>query len=124
VEKPGKIRVGVGVGALQGIAHAGLRREVDDDVGPSVAEYGCGRVTITQIDAVKLERGFLTQSRDAGFLQSDVVVRIQIIDPDDLVPIRQQSLGDVISNETGGSGDELWQALPRIGEPVERTAPP
>ena len=46
------------------------------------------------------------ESREARFLQLDVVIVVQIVDADDRIAPSEQRFGDVGSDESGRSGDE------------------
>ena len=44
-------------------------------------------------------------------LQVDVVVLVEVVEPDDGVAAREQALCDVHADETGGAGDEDLHVL-------------
>src|SRR5205085_635174 len=95
VERPGYVAVDVGARSLERIPDACLRRQMDDSLGSTVerGRYGFWILEIT-FDEVKPLLP-VKETRHARFLQARVVVVIEVVDGDDLVPTAEQGGGHV-----------------------------
>ncbi len=105
VEEAGDVGADVLVRVRQRVAHARLRREVDDTVEALVGKQPTHRVAVGNVNLVEREVGViqLLQSRE---LEVDVVILVQVVETDDGVAAREQALRDVHADEAGGAGDE------------------
>src|SRR5260221_8100805 len=71
-------------------------------------EHASHRVAVAQFELAKSESRLNLELRQAGLFQPHVVVRIEIVEADDLAAARQQSATDVKPDEAGGAGDESF----------------
>src|SRR5260370_1147890 len=115
VQETENVAVGVGVGVLQRVADACLRREVDDLMRTQLGEERAHAVDVGDVDAAETEPAVLLQLLEARFLQRDVVVVIDVVDSDDLVAAGEQPRGDVVADESGRAGDEDQHLSPFVG---------
>ena len=78
---------------------------MDDAVESFRGKQAVDRCAVGDVDLVEREVRVLEllQPRE---LQVDVVVLVEVVEPDDVVAAREQALRDVHADETGGAGDE------------------
>jgi hypothetical protein len=67
------------------------------------------RVLIGEIHLHELETRVLRENREPRVLQRDVVVLVEIVEPDDLVASLEQVLRCVMPDEAGGAGNQYFQ---------------
>src|SRR2546428_7775452 len=91
---------------LDRIAHAGLRGEMDDASRALLTKQTGHLRAVGHIEQDELESIEVAKLPQSRFLQPGVVIRIQVIDADDVVATLEQATGDVISDEAGRAGDE------------------
>ena len=94
------------LGVDERVAHAGLRRQVDDLREAAVAKEPRGRRGVDEIEALEPERVAAGKAREPRLLQRDVIVRIEVVDAGHRAARGEQALGDVHADEPRGSGDE------------------
>jgi len=101
--------VGFQIGAriLQRVADAGLGREMQDG-GPvrQPADDPRDRVRVGYVDLLEPEPAVVRQPGQPGLLQRRIVVGVEIVDPDDLIPTRQQGGGTTHADKAGGAGNQ------------------
>ena len=89
-----------------GVAHARLRRQVDHAFRLVGGERRLHRRAVGQVrlhvDVVRV----VDETRQPRLLEGDVVVVVQVVETDDRIAPRQQYLGHVRTDETGGTGDQ------------------
>jgi hypothetical protein len=56
----------------------------------------------------------LDETGEAGFLESDLVIIIEIIQADDLLAAIEQAFREMIADKTGRAGDQNRHALPFV----------
>ncbi len=101
--------IGADIGArmIDRIAHAGLRREMDDavDLGmrPREAEQ---RLGIGEIEALEAEAALARQGREPRLFQRDRIIVVDVIDADDVFAALQKRRADMHADEAGRAGDE------------------
>src|SRR5690606_8099026 len=85
---------------------------------------------VRELDALEREVGRAGKPLEPRLLQCRVVVRVQVVEADDAFAAREQRLGDVVADETGGAGDEdhaapaaplLPRPMPKYCRPARRT---
>ena len=106
VVKAGQIAVQVGVGVVDGIAHAGLRGEVDYYVGPCIGHGGVEGGAVFQRTSVKAEIRQRLQLGEARFLQRGVVVVIAVVETDHFVTARTERTRRMEADESGRAGEQ------------------
>lgn len=63
-------------------------------------------IGILDVDFMELKAVALEQRMEPVVLEPDVVIIVQVVEADDLVPCCQRELGSVCPDESGGSSDE------------------
>lgn len=108
VEMADEIGLHIGMRVLDGIAHAGLRAEMDDAVELGTFQRRAEARIIGEILAVEREAvaAHLAQIGKARFLQPHVVIVVEIVDADDLIAARQELAGKTVTDKPGRAGDE------------------
>src|SRR5258708_37740565 len=72
----------------------------------ALAEEVLHRIGVGDVAVDESEGPRFLQLREARFLQLRIVVRVEVVDADDLLPAIEQSLRNVESDEAGGAGHE------------------
>src|SRR5690606_38080451 len=62
-----------------------------------------------------LECAIALQDRTPGVLQGDVVIRVQVVEADNLVTTIEQRFRRMKADEAGGAGDQDLQAVSSLG---------
>ncbi len=106
VKKAFDIGIHIGMGMLQRIADAGLRREMDDDGKAVLRKQRLDGVAIGQIEPGKAETRVPAQYCETRFLQRGVVIMVDDIEADHRPAVAQQPLRDVEADEPGRSGNQ------------------
>jgi hypothetical protein len=106
IQEPHQIAFHVSVWVLERIADPGLRREMDDPLGLVSAEQTGHSRRIRQVQLLEIEVGMGRELIQPRLLESDVVVRIQIVQADDFVAPRQKALGHVKADKASNAGDQ------------------
>ena len=106
IDEADKVAVDVGVRVLQGIAHACLRRQVHDHIKLLGFEQLRRLLAVGQFLLRKLKTRHRLQLGQPVLLQLHVIVIVQIVKADHVVPTVQQPTAQVESDESGRSGDE------------------
>src|SRR4051812_29373090 len=91
VQKAGEVGVPIGMGIVDGIAHACLGGKMDYSVEAVVRKKIVdvdGRRNIQQLER---KRFFLPESIEPGFLEAYLIVIVQIVDADDLIASVEKS---------------------------------
>src|SRR5579863_279074 len=79
---------------------------MDDPSGTVAHEHGGHACLITQIELAERESRLTLKLCQAGLFQPHIIIRIQVVEPDDLVAAREQPAADVKPDESGGAGDK------------------
>ena len=122
VEEADQIALRVGVRIDQRIAHAGLRREVDDALETVGGKQRREARRIGQVEFLEAESGARAvwglrgQRVEPRPLEPRVVIVVEIVDAGDFVAAREQALRNVHADEPGGAGDENFHARRPIGK--------
>ena len=108
VREADDVAVDVGKRILQRVAHAGLRREVNHALELLAREQLRHPRPVGEIQLDEAEVRPLPQLREPRLLQRDVVVVVEVVEPDDFVAALQQELRGVEADEAGRAGDEKF----------------
>ena len=84
---------------LEGVAHPGLGRKVDHAIGRGGAKDFAHRLVVSDIDAVVRIATTTFEPPEPRLFERDVVIGVQVVEPDDLVPTVEQPMGDEGTNE-------------------------
>ena len=106
VEKTFEIAFLIGKGVFQRIPDACLGGQVTNFPDGVVPEYLFKTRKILDIVPIKGEAPAALQLIQAGPLEGDIIVIVQIIDTNDLCTLVQEGFGEMKSDETGGAGDK------------------
>jgi len=102
-----EVAVHVGRGILEAVAHAGLGAEVDDVVGLEVIVEPVEGLGVGEVGLHEAERLELLELLEAGALQLDRAVVVQIVHAQHLAVLRpREARTDVVTDEPGGAGHE------------------
>jgi hypothetical protein len=108
-----QVAVDVGERRFDAVAHAGLRAEMDHALGLLVREHLGDAVAIGEVELHELEFRVRLEQAQARVLQRDVVVRIEVVEPDDLVTALEQKFRSMEAYEPGCARDKYSQVGPR-----------
>ena len=106
VDETFDVRIDIGVRVFQRIAHAGLRREMDDHRKTVVRKQRLHRAAIGKIEFLETEIGLAFQDFETRLLQLRIVIVVDDIETDDVAAVRQQTLRNVKPDEAGGTRHE------------------
>ena len=114
VEVPGEVRLGIDMRVGDRGAHAGLRREVDDDVERVIVERRAERIAVGDLGLAKGEAGRrFSEVAKPRLLERDIVVVVEVVDPKDVVATRREGPDAMIADEAGRACDQNPQLIPR-----------
>ncbi len=108
VERAEDVALDVGVGLFQRVAHPRLSAQMHDAFEFFGGEQARHRIPIGQIRADEPERAVRREPGEARLLERDIVVIVQIVEPDHLVAAIEQALGGGSSNKSGGARNEKF----------------
>ena len=103
VGKPDQVGVDVSAGVFDRIAHPGLRGEVHDGIEPALREQPGHALAVGDVGFFEFETGEGTQARQPRFFQADVVIVVEVVQPDDAVAAFQQPQRKGRTDETGSA---------------------
>ena len=106
VEEAREVGIHVGVRMVERMANARLRRQMDHDGCALRGEQRGGAIAVGKVELLEPERRERRQLGEAGTLERDVVIRVEIVDADDGAALRGEAPRDVIADEARGAGDE------------------
>ena len=110
VQEADDVGLDVGVGVVRGVAHAGLGGEVDDALRSVGGEGVFDGVAVGEVGDDLGEAGAAFEAGEAGALEVDVVVVVEVVEADDFVAAVEQALGDVRADEAGGSCNQKFHS--------------
>ena len=107
LDMAGQIGVDVVEGVVDGVAHAGLRREMDHapDIR-SVVERGRERTAVGEINPVKGEPVTTLEAVEPGLFQAGAVISADIVDADHAFAAVKQTKRRIAADEAGDSGNK------------------
>src|SRR5690606_19988654 len=101
VDEADDVAVDVGVRVGDRVAHAGLGGQVDNYRRLALVEEPVEGRSVDEVELAEGEGVVALQAFQTGQLERNVVVVIDVINAHYLVTAGQESLGDVIADETG-----------------------
>src|ERR1700738_2564734 len=99
-------RVGVSVGMLDRIAHAGLGREVHHESKTMFRKQCCDRRTIREIGRHETELRMPSQDVQSRLLQGRIIVTVEIVEADNGAALGQQPAGDMKADKPCRTRDQ------------------
>src|SRR6516165_10065038 len=105
VDKPHQVAVYVSQRVFDGIAHAGLGRQVHYAVGLMLCHATTETGAIGKVEQLERKVRLATEQRQTPLLQTDVIVRIQIVNAVDLAAFAKKAVRQVKTYEASGSGN-------------------
>src|SRR6266480_5056104 len=90
VQKTDDVAIDVRVGILERIAHAGLSRQMNDAIGWFALEDIFHSSPVGNVDLDEAETIVLGQPRQSRLLQGNVVVVVEVVQPQNIVTAREQ----------------------------------
>ncbi len=112
VQVPGKVRLHIGMGVFDRIAHPRLRAEVNDPIKPVRRQRGHQRGVIGKVLLDEGERRprLARQEGQPVALQRNGVVVVAVIDPHNRIAARHQRTDQAETDEPGRAGNENFHA--------------
>src|SRR5579885_1425810 len=92
VQKPCKVAVGVRMGIRERVADTGLGSEMHDAAYWIAIKHGRNGGAIRKVDSFKLKCRKGSQAREPRFFQPHVIVRVEVVEPEDLITTLEQPL--------------------------------
>ena len=83
---------------------------MDDSVESAAVPDLLHRRAIGGVGAHELEAAERPQPLEARFLELHIVVRVEVVEPDDGIAALEEAFGDVVSDEAGRAGDQYLHA--------------
>src|SRR5438552_9883158 len=109
VQKTDDIAIDVRVGILERIAHAGLSRQMNDAIRWFALEDIFHSFPVGNVDLNEVETVVLGEPRQSCLLQGNVVVVVEVVQPENIVAAREQPLRDMHPDESCRSCDPDFQ---------------
>src|SRR5689334_15964598 len=106
VDEPGEIALHVRARVLERVTHTGLRGQIDDALRRESCECRVDRLAILQRCLDEAELCMRRQTRQARFLESHVVIIVEIVDSEHFVAAREQAFAQCRADETCRAGDQ------------------
>src|SRR4029079_8662148 len=106
VERAGDVGPDIGVGMIKRVTDAGLRREVDNPLGPLRGKHRLDHLTLGKVRLDEMESVAALEPPKTGLFERDIVVRAHIVEPNDLVAAVEQPGRSVETDEAGGAGNQ------------------
>ena len=108
--------VGVDIGArvLDAVAHAGLGREMDRDLGRGLGHTAGEPRGVLEHQLAGGEFRKLSENLMAPALERLVVIGGDAVDPQHRVPIGEQAPRQMEADEAGGAGDKKAHEVPHL----------
>src|SRR5712692_7627651 len=106
VLKSEDVGVDVGIGIFDRIPHSGLRGQMDHAFRLVLTEKILNGVGIAHVAVDERKSVRFSQLVEPSLFQSRIVVRIEIVDPDDALAAIEQPLRNVKADEAGRAGHE------------------
>ena len=110
VHEADQIAVDVGVGVEQRVAHTGLGRQVNHALETFSGEQRGHRRPVGDVHLDEAKIALPRQAGQAGVLEANVVIVVEVVDADHRVTTAQEGQRRVHADETGGAGEEDFQA--------------
>ena len=110
VHEAHQIAIDVGVGVEQRVAHTGLGRQVNHALETFSGEQRGHRRPVGDVHLDEAKIALPRQAGQAGALEANVVLVVEVVDADDRVTATQEAQRGVHADETGGAGEEDFQA--------------
>ena len=104
--RAGDVEVGAADRVVDGGAHAGLGREVNDGVDRLAVEDAAQKGGVVDVLLVEVEVRAAAEVGDALFFDGAVVVGVEVVDGGDDVALVQKAAAEVAADEAGAAGDE------------------
>ncbi len=101
-----EVRVDVGMRVGDGVAHAGLRGEMDDHVEALALEQCRHAGAIGEVEFGEREALERRQAREPRPLERDLVVVVDVVEADDALAAFEQPERGGRADESGRAGDE------------------
>ena len=108
VHEPGEIAVYIRVRIYERVANTGLSRKMHHGIESLALEQLGNGAPISQITTNEPEAVSPRETREPRFLQPDIVVGVQIVEPNHLVAAIEESLGGMESDEASRARDECF----------------
>src|SRR5712671_5039290 len=105
VTEADEVRVDVGLGILERVAHACLCREMDYRVELLPREERAHRRAVGDVAAHEVESRLAGKARKARFLQPHVVVGVQVVEAGDSLAALREPQGQGGADEASRAGD-------------------
>ena len=109
VQETDDIAIDVGVGILERMAHTRLSRQMYDPIGRFALEHVVDSCPVGNVDLDEAEAVALSQPRQSRLLQGNVVVVVEVVQPQNIVAAREQPLRDMHPDESRRSCDPDFQ---------------
>jgi hypothetical protein len=106
IDEAFEIGVDIGMGMVDGMAHASLGREVNDRRKPMFGKQLTDRGTIGKIGLHEIELRILAQDIQPGLLERRVIVAVEIVQTDHVAAFGQQLASDMKADKTRRTGDQ------------------
>ena len=114
---PDEIGGGIGTRIIDRMADPGLRPEMRDPIEGVRRQPRVELACVREITAKKGERAAVAISQDFEpiMLELRIIIRIETVQPDHPFAPRQQPVGQMKADETGGAGDKHGHLVPARG---------
>ena len=106
MQRADDVGVDVGMRVFHPVADPRLSGEVNDPLRPRLGEQPLHTRAVGEVQLVEGEALAPLKLAEARLLQLNVIVGIEIIEADNLIAPVEQRLSGMVTDETGGAGDQ------------------
>src|SRR6476469_7422110 len=106
VERAGDVGLDIGVGMIERVTHAGLRRKMDDPLGPLRGKHRLDHLTLGKVSLDEMESVAALEPPKTGLFERDIVIGAHIVEANDLVAAVEQPGHRVETDAAGGAGNK------------------
>src|SRR5512144_1619205 len=106
VERPGDVGLDIGVGMIERVTDAGLRREMDHPLRLLRGKHRLDHLTLGKVSLDEMESVATLEPPKTRLLERDIVIGAHIVEANDLVAAVEQPGRRVETDEAGGAGNQ------------------
>ena len=109
IHESDNVAVNVGVWIFKRVSHPGLSCKIDDDIEFVLRKQLSQRFTVFQIKTCEGEIRILSESCEPIFFKLDIIVIVEVVEPDNFLSPFEQLDGNVGTDESSSTCYEIFR---------------